>query len=181
MKLFLSPHNDDAVLFASFTLLREDPLVLTVFRSHLQESRGRPITAQMREAEDECAFAALGITHWDQWAFSDRDPDWEGVRHRLMFFTDSANHVYAPAPYDEGGHPQHDQLGRLALELWPREKVTLYHTYRNGRGREEGSLVEIRDGHWIRKKLQALACYESQIMEQSTGHHFAQALHEWYA
>ena len=40
MKLFVSPHNDDAVLFGAFTLLRERPVVLTVFDSYVQVARG---------------------------------------------------------------------------------------------------------------------------------------------
>lgn len=180
MKLLLSPHNDDAVLFACFTLLREDPLVATVLRSELQESRGRPITAQMREAEDNCAFRELGLTRWEQWPFSDRYLDWAAITAKLYALRSFGfDEVWAPAPYADGGHPHHNELGLLARQVWP--DCTLYHTYRNGMGREKGNLVEIQDGYWIRSKLRALACYETQILEPSTGHHFAVALHEWYA
>ena len=39
MKILLSPHNDDAVLFASFTIQREKPIIFVVFDSYAQPSR----------------------------------------------------------------------------------------------------------------------------------------------
>lgn len=181
MKLFLSPHNDDSALFGSFTLLREKPLVVTVLRSDLQERRGRGITAAMREQEDRAAFDVLGIDAHQQWPYIDSDPDWYRIEGGFKGMGEP-EHVYAPCPYDEGGHEHHDRIGRLALEVFGPERVTLYHTYRNGRGRETSSdRVPILDPDWVRLKLCALTCYESQIREPSTGHHFAESLYEWYA
>ena len=61
MKLFVSPHNDDAPLWGSFTLQRETPLVLTVFDSHIQPERGHlQCDAATRRKEDVDAMTVLG-------------------------------------------------------------------------------------------------------------------------
>ena len=53
MKLLVSPHNDDSVLFAAFTLQRERPLVLTVFDSFAQVAGGHEgCDAMTRRSED---------------------------------------------------------------------------------------------------------------------------------
>lgn len=192
--LFLSPHNDDEALFGAYTLLREAPdvHVVVVLKSMVQESRGTGITHWMREQETNAALVQLGggRINWKQWsgACNDQDPDWNVVRAAVLslawtplFDGGHYDRVYAPAPYEEGGHPHHDMIGQIALDVFRDEaEVTLYHSYRNGRGREEGTPVPVEDPDWIRRKLLALACYGSQIRLENTGHHFAQALKEWY-
>lgn len=191
--LFLSPHNDDAVLFGSFTLLREQPHVVVVFRSVVQEKRGTGITAATREQEDRDAMIVLGLdthlpvpsTRWEQWEFGDDDPDVNlggPIVAKIRETAERFDHVYAPFPYEHDGNPQHDAVGTIAREQVNDEHLTYYHTYTGGRHREESQhRVPILDPDWVRLKLLALACYTSQIREPSTGHHFTQALHEWYA
>jgi len=179
VKIVLSPHNDDSELFASFTCIRENPLVVVVLRSFVQESRGTGITWQQRETETEAALAELGVSDWEQWEFRDDQPDWAAIRDWLADRFPDPEQVYAPA-FDLEGHPHHNAVAEIAGALWP-GRVTFYSTYRNGRGRvPTGHPVRVEDGAWILRKLRALACYESQILEPSTGHHFTAALDEWY-
>jgi LmbE family N-acetylglucosaminyl deacetylase len=185
--LFLAPHNDDETLFGAYSILRHegDIQVVTVLRSHLQELRGRGITAAMRENETRDALGVLGVSpdRWTQWDIPDSNPDWgrvEAAFKDLLWEDWSA--VYVPAAYTSGGgHPHHDKIGILAADVFGNDRVTCYHTYVNGRGRVQGAHVPVRNPDWVRRKLMALACYTSQIREASTGHHFAQALDEWYA
>lgn len=181
--LFLSPHNDDETLFGAFTILRETPQVITVFRSKLQEIRGTGIDYDQREHETRSALAVLGVPGWqqEQWGFHDNEHlSQDDLVATLEPYSATYTRVFAPQPYDEGGHPHHDLVGHAAIQAFGNDRVTLYHTYKNGRGRVEGDLVPIKNPDWIRSKLLALACYPSQIREPSTGHHFAEALHEYY-
>lgn len=179
--LFLSPHNDDETLFGAFTLLRERPLVVVVFESVKQERVG--ISSGQRERETDAAMKILGC-EWKQMNFLDTEagvPLFEELVRWLAGF--KADHdierVYAPA-IEEDGHVQHNYVGQAADIVYGR-RVTHYMTYANGRGRSEGPHpVVVVDPAWVGLKLRALACYESQIREPSTGHHFCQALHEWY-
>ena len=85
--------------------------------------------------------------------------------------------MFAPA-VEAGGHEQHNLVGELADKVFG-GRVTHYMTYTNGRDRSRGVPVEFEPG-WAALKLQALACYESQIRLASTGHHFTDwPLHEW--
>lgn len=179
--LLLEPHQDDAVLFACYTLLRERPHVITILQSDLQAQRGTGIRASQRVAENELALnVTLGLT-WEQWEYSDADPDWRGIRDDLAKRNDATvTSVYAPYP-ESGSHPHHNMVGNLALEVFG-GRVTHYMTYVNGRGRSQGSRRVVPHVYdHVRMKLLALACYGTQIREPSTGHHFTEALHEWYA
>lgn len=175
--VLLEPHQDDAALFAAFTCYTHNPFVVTVLRSDVQERRGTGITHLQRVHENEGAMMILGC-EWEQWAFSDAEPDWEGIGRCVADLGAAFDYCYAPA-FEEGGHEHHNRIAEIA-DFWFPARVTHYMTYTNGRARSEGSqLVEPVTGA-VAAKLQALACYESQINEWSTGHHFLQPLHEWY-
>lgn len=176
--LFLSPHNDDETLFGSFTLLREDPFVVVVLRSFVQENRGLGILYRHRERETEEALKVLGVSSWEQWTFPDDDPPWDLIFESMASF--HPEHVYAPYP-ELKGHNHHNTIGEAALEIYGPENVTLYCTYAYGEiTRTRGVKVEAPPEHYEQKK-QALLCYQSQIHEPSTGHHFKDTLDEFYA
>lgn len=72
MKLFISPHNDDETLFGAFTILREKPMVVIVFDSYVQPSRGLPYCSwQDRRRESVKALAELGIAAGEWWNHKD--------------------------------------------------------------------------------------------------------------
>lgn len=181
---------DDETLFGSFTIVRYRPRVIVCLRSRLQENRGTGVTYFDRELETAAALEALGQhdartggIDFEQWNHPDDEPDWNALEAQLRALAISApqehwDRVFAPA-VEEGGHPHHSRIGELADDVFGAQNVTHYLTYVNGRGRSEGRLVEWENS-WIELKLRALACYRSQIELHSTGHHFMQALHEWY-
>lgn len=174
--LFLSPHNDDETLFGAFTLLRYRPKVVIVLRSSKQEAQG--VTAAEREAETVAAMDVLGCEEWEQWLSPDSDPDWHAVERALRADAHQWDRVFAPA-VEDGGHEQHNWIGAMADSIFS-DRVTHYMTYTlPGNERSRGVPVEY-ENEWVGLKLCALSRYESQIRLQSTGHHFAQALHEWY-
>ena len=159
MKLFLSPHNDDETLFGAFTILREKPLVVIVFDSHLQFDRGTGVTAIQRRTESMNAMIALGMMPPKFLGFSDAEaiePAIEAAFARLGRF----EMVYAPAD-EEQGHAQHNLVARLADRVF--DPVTHYLTYTRTRGKSASDHpVPIEKGEWIAAKLRALACYGSQ-------------------
>lgn len=167
--IVLSPHNDDETLFAANHILREQPLVVVCFKSHLQELRGTGITAEIREAETSLALGVLGVVEWRQWPHLDS----LGAKAELLksSFRALAEEfpeavVWAPV-VENGGHEQHNIVGLLANAFWPFDQVKRYFTYRRGFERTYGERVEF-EPHWPALKLRALACYESQIQEPST-------------
>lgn len=176
--VFLAPHNDDETLFGTFTLLREQPRVITLLRGDAQEERGIAVTSSEREAETAAALDVLGVTAWEQWPYSDIDTPWQEVRDRLASLR--ASHVYAPS-VERGGHRHHNAVGAIARMLWP-GKVTFYTTYTN-RGRTTKGREVPWEHHWVLLKLQALACYRSQIVhpETRTTEHFLSRQLEYYA
>lgn len=163
--LFLSPHNDDECLFGTWSLLAEHPHVVVCLRSFKQAGLG--ISAQAREAETRAAMRVLGC-EWEQGTQPDTMPDMEALE-AMMRATDrerNPERVYAPA-IEDGGHEQHNLIGRLAAEVF-RERVQPYLTYRRGHMRTR-SENEVRfQPEWPVLKLQALSCYRSQIMLNAT-------------
>ncbi len=164
MKLLLSPHHDDETLFASFICQIHRPLVVTVLQSVKQEANG--ITNEQRKAETFIATQILGCK-WQQWPEGDHMPDWEAVRAMMVNYAappEPWTHVFAPWPEPPKGHEHHDVIGQLALDVFGRELVTFYTTYRFGAGRQTNGEPVPYTGEMLLNKLRALACYESQIM-----------------
>ncbi len=173
MKLFISPHNDDETLFGAFTILRERPLVLIVYDSWIQFRRGDPITALNRRNESSAAMKILGA-EVRFCGLSDEQlsiPDCEAA---LRPYTDSQR-VWAPA-FELNGNPHHNLVARVAELLFP--KCQRYMTYTSA-GKSLGIPVPI-DAGWTLKKLQALACYESQSQLAATRDFFLNDQREYY-
>lgn len=168
MKVFLSPHSDDAVLFGAFLILRYEPIVVTALRSKKQEMFG--IKHAQREKEDVAAMCELGVSVFQQWAEPDVDPDWEAVRSMVAELDYSSSEyvdqVFAPA-IEEGGHDQHNMIGQLAQDIFG-NRVTSYLTYTRHRGRSTDGNEVTPEPWMIACKLRALSCYGTQ-MHPETG------------
>lgn len=177
--LLIQPHNDDGVLFACGTIIREQPLIITVYDSCKQAAQG--ITAEQRKNEDRAAMAILGNGKpLDLIFLGLRDDDGhQGLKGRLETFRDLADRVYAPA-WELEGHPQHNLVATMADQVFP-DKVTHYMTYtytENGKSRSVNKVAF--EPEWILRKLKALACYESQIKLPATAPHFIRDQYEYY-
>lgn len=177
MKLFISPHSDDAVLFGAFTLLKEKPLVLTVTDSYIQANRGEEVTADMRWKEDIEAMKILGCSLMFGNIRDDVIDEW-AVKHLLASFY-NFDVVYAPAV--QGGNPHHDLIGKLAKERFG-DKCIQYSTYASGEWYTEGEKEVLPSGDWRPIKDKALACYKSQIDLPATKEHFeaVKGKPEWF-
>lgn len=182
MKLLLAPHNDDEVLFACWTLLREQPRVVVCLRAADDYER--------REAETVRAMDILGC-EWTQSPIrAGGRPDWEQVE---MYLNGYANadpyadhfgdlHVWAPA-WEPKGHDEHNAIADMAVRVFGAENVTHYLTYQRGSGHSQSEHEVPYEPAWLALKLRALACYESQIADETTRPWFGELLEmrEWYS
>jgi LmbE family N-acetylglucosaminyl deacetylase len=169
VKLFVSPHNDDAPLWGSFTLQRETPLVLTVFDSHLQPARGYPkCDVATRRKEDVDAMTLLGCKI-EFSGVSDNEPQAsirECVYAALRLWTPTE--VWLPA-IEDGGHDQHNLVGEIGLDVFKGAKIHRYLSYTRTRGKSTNGRPVTPTGVMVLKKLQAMACYRTQLEIDALG------------
>ena len=157
-KVFLAPHNDDETLFGSFTILREQPHVIFCLRCDTQIDPDYGAPYDIREKESEAASKVLGYTY-EQWDILASNPDWNRLYEKFRILRDIRNceQVWAPK-IEKDGHPAHNMIGELALEVWP--VVNQYCTYTLA-GKMTGTEVPYNP-KWVAKKIEAMACYKSQ-------------------
>lgn len=165
MKLLLSPHNDDESLFASYTIMREKPLVVICTDSYIQYERGDQITAEQRRNETREAMRILDAPVIFL-GIKDTELTGDKLEEVLKYF--KADVVYAPAI--QGGNAQHDIVGQVAKLVFP--NVIQYTTYTRDVLWTQGSQEIIPTQSERIKKNQALDCYKSQINLGSTAPHF---------
>ncbi len=175
--LLIEPHLDDAVLFASYTILGEKPIVCTVM--------GDTPDGERRIEEHREALGILGAGGGWEFGESEQRPNWRRIASWLLHLRDEFQPtiVYSPAR-EEGGHEQHNRVteeveAAFSLQCPP----TYYMTYVRGGRRSRGS-IEVEPEHgWAARKFQAMACYASQIEWVQTRPWFAadDALREWLA
>jgi hypothetical protein len=184
--LLFEPHQDDAVLFACFSLIRHQPFVITVLESQLQEQRGTGVTQDERWGENNDALAGvLGLT-WAQWDFSDINPPWDKIEEAVAgtktWFNQEGNDsvVFAPRP-EYGGHEHHNTIGQIVESVYGPRETTGYYTYTRGGGKSRGGFAVPFEPAWVQMKLEALACYHSQIRveELNCWQHFTEDLNEY--
>ena len=178
MNLFLSPHNDDEVLFGAYTLIREKPLVLVITDGWIQYNRGDlGCHADIRRAETVaameilgCPVAFLGIrdTQLTEAGLTERIKDFE----RIGF-----EKIYAPAI--QGGNPQHDLIGKIAGQSF--SNCTYYTTYTKTELWTKGEIEVVPTEEEKALKIKALECYKSQINLGATRPHFLAVINksEW--
>lgn len=172
--LLIEPHLDDAVLFASYTILRERPVVCTAL------ARTREGPTRLDEH-----FRALGIlgAHSRQLPEPETRPNWQHVEQWMHDLKDEyrPSHVFAPA-IEENGHDQHNSVAFLAAAVFEGLPIVRYMTYQRGHGRSRGATEVVPEPGWPSLKLQSMAQYASQINRAATMPWFAAGdmLREWY-
>lgn len=179
MKILLAPHQDDAVLFSTFTILRERPLVLNVLNSYVQPARGyQNCDAETRVLEELNAVSTVLGCEVGFMGYRDDSPEWDAIEQDLRIFSQyhGVTKVYAPQ-VQIGGHDHHNRVGVIAERVWG-SQVTYYMTY-TSRGKSIGAEVPY-EPPWVALKLKALACYESQIALPNCVEHFLRPQHEYY-
>lgn len=147
--VLFAPHADDESLFAAYTCLREQPLIVVCF------DEGRYY--------DELSPAAsvLGC-NWRGLAGRGTE---DAIRAAMLasqeYGPSRVKHVWAPA-YAEDGHEDHNLIAMLAREVYG-SRVRSYLTYAP-RGERQTNGDEVRPEPWmIARKLRALSFYVSQI------------------
>lgn len=166
MSYLLSPHDDDAALFAAFTCLRERPTIVIVADSYVQPARGEVgCSAEERALETEKAHAILDCPTI-RLGLRDDALTFDAVRDALLQLPANGDLVYAPAL--EGGHAQHDLVTTAGLALFGDANVRCYSTYAKLSQYLPVDLSPIgtTEIEWTRPELalkqRALSCYESQ-------------------
>lgn len=174
-ELFLSPHDDDQSLFASYVLFRYHPKVIVCLNGGRKKNYPLPAT---RAAESAAAMEISGC-EFEHLGIQCDPPDWDAVEERLR--QEDPDHVWAPFP-EHGGHGHHNRVAEIAIWLWP-GRVSFYSTYtcdESGwptRSTDVGELVEPEPG-WPELKRRALDCYATQIAQHGTRMHFERPLDE---
>jgi LmbE family N-acetylglucosaminyl deacetylase len=165
MDLWIAPHNDDSVLFGCFTLLRYEPLVLTVTDSWIQFDRGESCTAEDRRKEDIEAMKILGCSIVFGGIRDDCIDEW-AVKNLLSKFANFGM-IYAPAI--QGGNKDHDLIGKVAQEIFS-DRCKHYTTYTPTELYTTGTEEIKPTSEEVFIKEKALECYVSQI--KINGPHF---------
>lgn len=168
--LFIEPHQDDATLYGFYTLLRVKPLIVSVTSSFIQPERGEigcDAETRNREAIEAAKIAGCPIVFLN---IRDTELTEEILRDRLKGFNPET--VYIPAQH-ENGNPQHNLIGKVALELFGHKKCEQYCTYVRGDFNIVKGSYEVKPIHnEARLKNQALDCFKSQLALPSTRPHF---------
>lgn len=171
MKIVLSPHNDDETLFAAFTILREKPHVIVCYGSAGDYGR-----SEERKWESDAAVRILG-GGFEQWNVKPGDADW--LHSSLVTVSTRYNPERVYAPDLACSHPDHRLLATVARDVF-KGRLTTYHTY-DSRGRviNQSRPVPISAG-MVDSKLQALACYKTQIYHPRAEQFFLDDQREYY-
>ena len=126
--------------------------------------------------ENTAAMDILGA-RWMQWRISDRPGETDNLTERIASL--ECDLLIAPA-VEEGGHAQHNTVGSLAQIVGC--EIIQYMTYTRGNGRSTSANEVSFEPDWPVAKLQALACYRSQIAHPATRSWFVDyGLREWVA
>lgn len=168
--LFIEPHQDDATLYGFYTLLRVKPLIVSVTSSFIQPERGEigcDAETRNREAIEAAKIAGCPIVFLN---IRDTELTEEILRDRLKGFNPET--VYIPAQH-ENGNPQHNLIGKVALELFGTQKCEQYCTYERGDFNIVKGSYEVKPIHnEADLKNKALDCFRSQLNLPSTRPHF---------
>ena len=162
MKVFLSPHPDDAVLFASYLIQREKPLVVTITHPTFQGDNG-----EERILEDYRAMRILGVPIMYLGIDEDKLTE-ELLRSKLEQF--SSETIFYVPEYEKDGNPHHNLVHdtvRRMTDGYFKE----YKTYSGWLDRS-GDKEVIPTPEELATKQKAILCYRTQIENPLTSHYF---------
>ncbi len=166
MKYIISPHQDDAVLFASYIIQREKPIVISVVHPTLQEDN-----TYERILEDYKAMKILDVPIMFLKIDEDKLNE-NNLYDKLFDLKDSQgdDEVWIPE-YEENGNPQHNLVNKVANQVWEDYNIHTYKTYTGLEDRTIGKEI-IPTKEELELKKQAMACYNTQINNPLTKHYF---------
>lgn len=146
--LILTPHADDEVLFAAFSMIRHRPRVAVCF-----PSEGDYGDTATRAAESGAAAVILGAGPVEQWDGTDLVAKMREIDARI-----APARVFAPSA--QSSHPDHVAVARAAAEVFG-DRLTRFHTYDEKGKVRTGDPVPFEPG-WIALKRRALECFRTQ-------------------
>jgi LmbE family N-acetylglucosaminyl deacetylase len=162
MRIFLSPHSDDEILFGAYTIMREKPLVVICTHATMQGDNGYE-----RAMESYRAMKMLGASVMFLGIDEDKLTE-ELLEEKLNPLIDDETLIYAPE-YEVDGNPQHNIVAIVAKRLdWGTQT---YKTYSGLEDRTIGKEV-IPTTKELELKKKAMACYKTQIENPNTAHYF---------
>jgi len=163
--IVLAPHGDDEALFVAYTCIRERAHVIIC--SHDAD----PAYRKVRSLETTAAISILGCSH-HEWPIEAGKIVWDDAKTKLepwnstSLVASTPDRVYAPAVNPEG-HEEHNLIGNLAIAVFG-DKVIPYGTYAPRGQREVLAQEVVPTAAEIQLKLQAIACYRTQMENAST-------------
>jgi len=170
-KIFLSPHNDDEILFGAYTIMREKPLVIVCTDSYIQGDN-----LLVRRNETRNAMDLLGVE-----VFFLGIPDildsnsFKAVLIPKLNRLGNVETVYAPNT--DCSNEQHKITGEVAKELF--DSVVFYDTYKDSWGTTgKGKIVTPTNEEKALKK-KAMSLYKSQIERIESRRHFSEVWNEY--
>lgn len=167
--LLLSPHADDEVLFAAFTVIRYRPDIVICCQSVRDYG-----STEERLWESQNAGKVLHAASVEQLPeFSEEQLAWHLVamdraHHRPLVF----------APSDDSSHAEHRMVGRAAARVFG-SRLFRFHTYNAAGKVRRGTPVQF-EPEWVERKLRALAMFQSQLSHPRAHKFFMDDLHEYY-
>lgn len=160
-KFLISPHSDDAPLFAAYTIMREKLLVITVTHATMQGDNGNE-----RAMEDYKAMKILGAPICFMGIDEDKLTEEILIEKFLPFAVNSE--AWLPEEIEDG-NPQHNLITKTLKKMfW---KVHFYKTYSGLESRTIGKEV-IPTPEELALKKRAMLCYQTQIQNPNTAHYF---------
>lgn len=159
----LAPHDDDQVLFAAYTLMREKPTVFVVLDSYIQPNRGETgCSAEERAKESAIACEMLGVPIKRFRIRDDATPKdqlWKGM---AVGFKELAgfDRIYIPAK--QGGNFQHDLVNEVAGAMYTYKTVE-YTTYTKTQLYTTGNKEVVPTDSEVVLKNRAMECFQSQL------------------
>ena len=169
-KVFISPHNDDEVLFGAYIIMKEKPPVIICTDSYSQKDNLLIRRNETREAMDLLGVEVffLGIPDVLD------DLTFKRVLKIKLERLGITGKVYAPNT--DCSNIQHKIVGEVAKELF--DTIT-YDTYKNSWGATGiGEKVEYTPA-MKKLKVEAMLLYRSQIERERTVKHFERASDEY--
>lgn len=167
--LLLSPHADDEVLFAAFTVIRYRPDVVICCPS----VRDYGSTAE-RHWESQNAGNILHAASVEQWAYESEDE----LAWRLISLDQARHRPLVFAPSEDCSHPDHRMVGSAAARVFG-GRLFRFHTY-NATGKVRRGTQVAFEPAWVQLKLRALAMFTTQLEHPRAHKFFMEDLHEYY-
>lgn len=182
-KVFLSPHSDDEVLFGSFTIIQNDPIVLICIENsdiHLRELRRQETKNGLNKLGCKSPVLFLRDVESNVSIGYEKFVNITGLEKALKQFYIARSYLeVAYAPLKEyGGNKEHNLIADLADIVFG-DIVVHYPTYTwpDGKTKTNQRVACTPDG--IERKHRALSCYGSQIQNSATREHFLGDLIEY--